>query len=233
MSLVNCKHVFFDLDHTLWDFERNSVETLSELYHEFDIGVLSNESLETFLEVFKEVNAKLWDMFNRNKIEKFYIRQRRFELVFHALDVAVEDVPEGIAELYLQRCPLKPHLLPYTVEILDYLKGKYELHILSNGFGDVQETKLRNSGIFDYFQVIVNSESTGFKKPDRRIFDYALEQANANVEESVMIGDNLRTDMAGARGIGMRHVFFNPGQLEHFQHIDFEINHLKELEALL
>lgn len=233
MSLSSCEHVFFDLDHTLWDFERNSVETLTELYHEFDLGVLSNESLGTFVDTFKEVNAKLWDMFNRNKIEKFYIREKRFELVFHSLGVPTAEAPQNLSEIYLQRCPRKSNLLPYTVEILDYLKDKYHLHILSNGFGDVQETKLKASGIFDYFKVVVNSESTGFKKPDRRIFEYAFEQANALHNNSVMIGDNLKTDIAGARGMGMRNVFFNPDKIEHFQQIDFEINHLKELEELL
>ena len=232
--LTNCEHIFFDLDHTLWDFDRNSEEVLQEMYHEFDFGVLTNESFATFIDVFREVNGKLWEMFNHNKIEKFFIRKRRFELVFNAFDVPANDVPENLGEIYLSRCPQKTHLLPYTKEILEYLKSttKYRLHILSNGFGDVQETKLKQSGIFDYFEVVVNSESTGYKKPDRRIFDYALNQANANLDNSVMIGDNLKTDIAGARNIGMKHIFFNPQQLEHYHQVDFEINHLKELEVL-
>ena len=128
------------------------------------------------------------------------------------------------------RCPRKTHLLPNTVEILDYLKERYQLHILSNGFGDVQNIKLENSGIADYFQVVVNSESTGFKKPDRRIFEYALAQAGAEVNNSVMIGDNLKTDIGGARNMGIFHVFFNANRLEHFQQVDIEIQDLMELK---
>ena len=233
MPTINCQHIFFDLDHTLWDFTRNSSETLLELYQEFDLGVLTNESPETFLEAFRLVNAELWSMYNRNKIEKFYIRTKRFPLVLSRLGVEQESVSEKLGELYLARCPKKQHLLPYTEEILNYLKPKYQLHIISNGFSDVQELKLRNSGIFNYFQVVINSESIGHKKPHRKVFEHALEQAKAPINQSLMIGDNLKTDIQGAKNIGMQHIFYNPNKLEHFQQVNFEINHLQELEDLL
>ena len=233
-KISNCEHIFFDLDHTLWDFERNSTETLQEMYQEFDIGVLTNASDEEFLEAFSNANAELWGLYNYSKVTKEDIRDKRFPMAFERLGGDPSDFPKNLGQLYLDRCPTKPHLMPYTFEILDYLQDqqKYKLHILTNGFSDTQAVKLERSGIAKYFESVVTSESTGHKKPDRRIFDYAINLAKAELPNSVMIGDNLLTDIAGAREIGMKNIFYNYGKVEHFHQVDYEITHLEELKKL-
>jgi putative hydrolase of the HAD superfamily len=227
------RHLFFDLDHTLWDFDRNSEETLLELYREFDLGYLANVGEEDYLLTFKEVNRWLWDQYNHSKIDKEFIRSRRFELIFGRLGVPKEEVPPALGDLYLQRCPQKPHLLPHSKEILDYLAGQYTLHILTNGFNDVQHTKLRCSGIREYFQTVVTSECTGHKKPSPEIFGYALQQARGEAAESLMIGDSLDADIEGAHRAGIDSVFYNPDRLFHQKTPRYEIRNLLEMKDFL
>ena len=227
------QHIFFDLDHTLWDFEKNSSETLTELYFEYDIGYHGNIDEQTYIQAFREVNRELWTKYDKSQIDKEYIRTKRFELIFGRLGIDPKKIASNIGDVYLFRCPKKPHLLPHSKEILDYLSKNYQLHILTNGFNDVQAIKLKHSGISHYFQTIVTSESTGHRKPSQEIFEYALEQAQAPLQHSLMIGDNLDTDIEGALRIGMDAVFYNPDQVFHKKTPRYEIKCLRELGGIL
>ncbi len=160
------KHIFFDLDHTLWDFEKNTAEAIDEIYRMFEFWRWSF-TLQDFMEYFREVNIFLWDKFNRGLIDRSELRDTRFVLILKKLGVPEEDIPENIGERYLEIAPVKPHVIPHTHEILDYLKQKYRLHIISNGFDDVQHIKLRSSNIHHYFEKIITSDSSGYRKPQK------------------------------------------------------------------
>ncbi|HAA14231.1 MAG TPA: noncanonical pyrimidine nucleotidase, YjjG family [Cytophagales bacterium] len=228
------QHLFFDLDHTLWDFDRNSTETLRELYSEFDFEGRYQFSEDRFLNTFLEVNHALWMDYNHGRIDRNHIRTRRFDLVLDALDASATDRPADLGEVYLARCPLKPHTLPHTHDVLDYLQAKgYALHIITNGFSDVQDKKLKAAGLDHYFDVVVTSETNGHKKPSPEIFYFALQSAKADLDNSLMIGDNLETDIAGAQAIAMDQVFFNPRKHYHPHRPTFEISSLDEMKTFL
>ena len=227
------QHLFFDLDHTLWDFERNATETLLEMYQEFDIGEKGNVGEEEYLRVFREVNKILWASYNEGKIDKQYIREYRFDMMFDRLGIDREEMSDNLGEIYLYRCPTKGHLLPHAQDALDYLASNYRLHILTNGFEDVQGIKLERSGIKHYFETIVTSECTGHKKPSPEIFHHALDRATATLTDSLMVGDNLDTDIAGAMGIGLDSVFYNPRKAFHQKKPKYEIECLSKLKELL
>lgn len=227
------KHLFFDLDHTLWDFERCSSETLTELYHDFALSHLGVEDLAAFLRIFMEVNYYLWELHDRGEVDKAAIRKERFGIMFERMGLAPDTVPPGIAEAYLMRCPQKPYVIPYSKEVLDYLAPNYTLHILTNGFQDVQSIKLQSAGLSDYFTCLITSECTGHKKPSQAIFHYAMEQAGAEVHNSLMIGDNLKTDVEGAVAVGMDCVFYNPKNLPHTHQKVKDIHSLQQITELL
>ncbi len=209
------KHLFFDLDHTLWDFERCSSETLSELYFKHGFNELRPfTSQEQFYLAFRRINFSLWGLYNRGEVTKAEIRDNRFKMIFEAVGWPGKHLPPGIGHEYLYTCPAKPHLLPRTRELLEYLQNRYTMHILTNGFEDVQGLKLRSSGIDGFFATVTTSECTGFKKPKREIFEHALQKAGAKVEDSLMVGDNLETDIAGAESINMDCVLYNPERLD-------------------
>ncbi|MDW7695244.1 YjjG family noncanonical pyrimidine nucleotidase [Flammeovirgaceae bacterium SG7u.111] len=232
----NYTHIFFDLDHTLWDFDRNSTETLFELYEKYQLENLSpNFSCNEFVATFRDVNFSLWDSYDKNLINKDQIRNDRFKRIFEVLGIAITDssLTLNLGSDYLQACPQKPHLLDNSQEILSYLYDKYKLHIITNGFDDVQHTKLKSSNIFHFFDVIVTSESTGYKKPHHKIFEYALSAASASVEMAIMVGDNLETDIKGAIGAKLDCIFYNPEKKGHTLEVQHEISHLSELKDLL
>ncbi len=226
-------HIFFDLDHTLWDFDRNSAETISELYVAYDFKKLNLFSSDDFITKFGEINNQLWAMYNVGKIDKKEIRENRFRKILVALGCNYAQIPTDIGEVYLHKCPQKPHVMPHTYEILDQLTSKYTLNIITNGFDDVQQTKLNCAQLSSYFTHVITSESTGSKKPDAGIFNYAFDKSNAMAKESLMIGDNLATDIAGARNVKMDQVFYNPNRLIHNQEVTFEISSLQQLNQLL
>ncbi len=225
-------HIFFDLDHTLWDFDRCAAETLEELYGEFGLAGWGPPFSE-FLAVFHEVNSWLWAMYDFGKIDKDQIRLERFDMVFGKL--GLHDHMQHAQKLgteYLFRCPQKTYLIEHTLETLNYLDGRYKLHILTNGFNDVQRIKMESSKISCYFDVVVTSESTGHKKPSREIFEFALQTAGAGLRESVMIGDNLSTDIRGAIGAGMDCVYYNPKKQPHTEPVFLDIACLSELRSV-
>lgn len=225
------KHLFFDLDHTLWDFERCSQETLIELFDEYKIDLLGKGmvSADLFVKTFREVNRNLWHLYDNHKATKQEIRDKRFPMIFEKIGIPVEVCPTDIGDKYIRRCPKKGHLMEDTIETLEHLQNHYYLHILTNGFSDIQSTKMKFSNIIHYFNSVVTSESTGHRKPSKEIFDYAMEKAGALPENSVMIGDNLKTDIKGANRVGMFAVYYNPEKETHNEQVGMEINQLKEL----
>ncbi len=229
------QHVFFDLDHTLWDFETNSREALLELFEEFrlaDLGETVNP--EHFLEKFYETNEELWEKYNHGHIDQETLRYTRFPIILSKLGIPEGQVPHrNLADEYMRIGPTKPHLMPYAIEILDYLQDKYVLHIVTNGFSEIQDIKIKSAQIESYFELIVTSTHTGHKKPRREIFDYTIQNAQAKREECIMIGDNLGTDILGARNAELDHVFYNPKKIAHQEIVTHEIDCLSQLRNIL
>ena len=161
------------------------------------------------------------------------MRNDRFKLILEKLGVDANEIPEGIGDKYLELAPIKSKVIPHTYEILDYLKPNYKLHIISNGFDDVQHSKLKASKIHEYFDVIVTSDSSGHRKPQKGIFEFALASANASKTSSIMIGDNIDTDIIGAQNVALDHIFFNPNKIPHKIDVTHEIDSLKQIMNIL
>lgn len=228
------KHLFFDLDRTLWDFEKNSHEVLLELYKHYDLLTKGIVDSKVFIERYKHHNEKLWDLYRQNKIEKDKLRDERFKITLNEFGINSPKLAANLGEDYVAHCPKKTNLFPYVHSTLNYLKDRYALHIITNGFEEVQYEKLENSNLIDYFEQIITSEQVGFKKPSLQIFKFSMLKACAKPSDSLMIGDDLHADILGAKDIGMAQVFFNPLKHEHSNsEITYEINCLSELEEIL
>jgi len=228
------KHLFFDLDRTLWDFEKNSNEVLLELYQHYDLLTKGIVDSKVFIERYKHHNEKLWDLYRQNKIEKDKLRDERFKITLDEFGINSPELAANLGEDYVAHCPKKTNLFPYVHSTLNYLKDRYALHIITNGFEEVQYEKLENSNLIDYFEQIITSEQVGFKKPSLQIFKFSMLKACAKPSDSLMIGDDLHADILGAKDIGMAQVFFNPLKHEHSNsEITYEINCLSELEEIL
>ncbi|MEP1035568.1 YjjG family noncanonical pyrimidine nucleotidase [Ekhidna sp.] len=224
------KHIFFDLDHTLWDYDRSAQETLSEIYIQLELSK-SGLSVKKFVNTFYEVNNKLWVKYNDGLIDREYIKTRRFNEVFTSTGIN-EVKSEEASSYFLNNCSLKPYLMDDALTALHYLSNKYELHIITNGFIDAQNRKLSSSGITKFFKVMVTSECIDSRKPSPEIFEYSLQEAGATKSESIMIGDNPRTDIQGAKDFGMKTVFYDPsGRKKSLA--DFTIQSHMELLKLL
>ena len=228
----NYKHLFFDLDHTLWDFERNTSEAISEIYNTFKFKDWSF-SIEEFIKYFHEANNYLWTKFNHGLIDRIEIRNSRFKIILKKLGFSEKDVPEGIGDVYLQLAPSKSNVVPFTHEVLEYLQPSYHLHIITNGFDDVQHRKMKAAKIHHFFDKIVTSDSSGHRKPQKEIFEYALDQAGASISNSIFIGDNLDTDIKGAQNAEMDHIFYNPEKIDHSSPVTYEINSLQQIMNIL
>lgn len=176
-KLKKYKHIFFDLDHTLWDYEKNSTEVLNELVLKHKLIEMGIPSIAEFFKTFEEVNTGLWSDFNKNKISRTAIREQRFLKILANYQIENLALCNRLSDEYLMQCPTKPHVFPFTFEVLDYLKEKYHLHILTNGFDDVQYIKLEKSKLTPYFKTVVTSDSAGFKKPMASIFKFAIDKA--------------------------------------------------------
>ncbi|MCU0354616.1 MAG: YjjG family noncanonical pyrimidine nucleotidase [Cytophagales bacterium] len=209
------KHLFFDLDDTLWDSRRNADETLRELFAVFRLAEEYGLEEDTFVAVFQRVNYALWDRYSAGEITQQQLRDIRFPLVFGEL--GIKHLPNGsqMQAFFLATCPRKPHLMPHASEVLQQLRGRYRLHIITNGFDDVQFVKMESSGIAGYFEEVVTSLRAGCQKPNRLIFDYARHRTQAAPADCLMIGDNLLADIAGAQNAEIDHVFYNPGRVTH------------------
>jgi putative hydrolase of the HAD superfamily len=228
------KDLFFDLDHTLWDFETNSKETIQELYTTHDLAGLGIVDFDGFYSTYSAHNHRLWDRYTKGFIKQEELRWKRVYLSLLDFKVANEKLAKEMSQTYLEILPNKTHLFPYTIEILDYLKNKeYKMHLITNGFESVQFKKIKNSGIADYFIEVITSEASNSLKPHKDIFEYALKNTNATVSESIMIGDNESADIQGGINIGMDTVFVNHIQATPTVPATYTITHLKELENIL
>lgn len=228
------KAVFFDLDHTLWDFDRNAGEALSELYDIYGFNrYFGSTPVEHFISTYSTINQQLWGLYNTGKITKEVLRKRRFRETFQVLGADPDAFPEKFEEDYLAICPRKPHLFPHAIEVLEYLRPSYSLHLISNGFREACQMKIRHSGLEKYFQNIVISELVGVLKPHPAIFHHALAKAVVSETEAVMIGDNLEADVNGAMKVGIEAIFFNPNGLEIEPEGYLSIRSLDQLRDLL
>jgi len=228
------KDLFFDLDHTLWDFETNSKETIQELYTTHRLAELGIVDFDGFYDTYSAHNHRLWDRYTKGFIKQEELRWKRVYLSLLDFKVANEQLAKEMAQAYLEILPNKKHLFPYTIEILDYLKQKdYKMHLITNGFESVQFKKIKNSGIADYFIEVITSESSNSLKPHKDIFEYALKNANATVTDSIMIGDNESADIQGGINVGMDTIFVNHIQTTPTIPATYTITHLKELETIL
>lgn len=221
--------VFFDLDHTLWDFEKNSALTFEKILSENNIPV----GLPDFLKVYVPANFAFWKLYREEKITKEALRYQRLKSVFDKLGISVEDeMIHKLSEEYILYLSSYNHLFPNTIEILEYLKPKYKLHIITNGFEEIQEKKLRNANINSYFEQVINSEMAGVKKPNPIIFELALTKANVSSSSSLMIGDSLEADILGAKDSGFHTLHFNAHN-EPFHDFCPMIRNLSEIKTFL
>lgn len=233
--MENIRHIFFDLDNTLWDHRKNAYNTIQDLFLKLEININYNIDFERFHKVYDRINEYLWELIRDGKIDKDYLRKHRFYDTFLEFDIDNFELSQYFEEHFLDRILSYNDLVDGTLDLLDYLKSKdYKLHIISNGFQEVTERKCVLSGIDKYFQTITSADSVGKRKPNPEVFKYALNEANANVEESLMIGDDWIADVVGATNFGMKAVFFDALQenLERDLSV-LKINKLVEIKNIL
>lgn len=223
MKLEHIKHVFFDLDHTLWDFDRNSALTFEKIFQLNGISI----NLDEFLEIYVPLNLAYWKMYREERIDKESLRFRRLDDAFKQLKFEVSTrMIYQLSEDYIKYLTTFNYLFDGTFELLDYLNPKYSLHIITNGFKEVQQGKLNQANIDHYFDTVTNSEMVGVKKPNPKIFNHALERARAIPEHSIMIGDNYEADIQGALNMGFDAICFN-------YHNDSIANGIKVVDNLI
>ena len=221
--------IFFDLDHTLWDFERNSALTFKKIFADNSIEI----ALDDFLEVYVPINLEYWKLYRENRVTKHELRFQRLRRTFDAIGTEVsDDLIHILAYEYIEQLPSFTYLVPNAIEILEYLSPKYRLHIITNGFQEIQEKKLIGSNIHQYFDQIVNSEMAGVKKPHPHIFEMALSKAAVTPKNSLMVGDSLEADILGAKSLGMQTLHFNSNDEPDHDHCK-TINNLIEIKSFL
>ena len=232
-SELKYKHVFFDLDRTLWDFDAAAEVAFERIYEKYDLKSLGIPSAHEFHEVYHPLNEELWVLYRADKITKDELNRTRFMKPLEHYGIHDIELADHLSEDYVYWSPRIVRLVPGTLELLDYLKPKYHLHLITNGFQEVQHTKLNGSGLEPYFETLTVSEEVGVKKPNPEIFHYALRKAGAIAEESIMIGDEMAVDIDGARAAGMDTVMFNPKREIIEGNRTFEVNDLREIMEIL
>ena len=196
------KHIYFDLDHTLWDFDTNSRLTLQEMYVAFKMDKIGFENFDVFHKTYLKVNQVYWSWYRNGKITKEQLRVGRFRDTLLERDFSDDILVEQLQSYYVKESPEKAQLMPGAIEVLEHIWGRYELHIITNGFKEVQNRKLENSKISHYFRNVIISEETGFQKPDVRIFRHAERESGSTPGNSLMIGDSFEADILGATRAG-------------------------------
>jgi putative hydrolase of the HAD superfamily len=227
------KHIFIDLDHTIWDFDKNAEETLYELYDIYQLGAIGVPAASVFIETYTRNNHQLWAEYHTGKITKDELRETRFKRTFLELGLHPDVVPVAFEDDYVKLGPTKTNLFADAHEVLQYLQSKYTLHLISNGFKESTEMKVDKTGIGRYFENVIISEVVGVNKPDPKIFEHALKLAGATKTESLMIGDSLEADIYGALNFGMDAIFFNALKVVKPNDVSVQIFGLKELMEIL
>ena len=227
---MKIQHVFFDLDHTLWDFEKNSALTFKEILPAANVTV----DIDLFLNIYIPINFSYWKKYREEQVTKKELKYLRLKETFDTLMLPVKDeVIHHLSDEYIAKLPNHNHLFEGTFEILEYLQTHYQLHIITNGFEEIQTKKMKKSGIYNFFDAIMTSESVGVKKPNKKVFEYALEKVNANASNCIMIGDNLEADIEGALNCGIKAIHFNSENSNLIPKNITSINHLLDLKEYL
>lgn len=233
-QFVKYNHIFFDLDHTLWDYDRNAAEALQELIDSSGLVVKYPQiTTNRFVSTYHQKNRLIWEQYNQNKITKQQLRASRFNLVLQEFGVNDPDLALHFENGFFVLCPSKTHTFPHAHLALNYLSQHYQLHIITNGFDETQAKKMMSSNIDKYFKKVVTSESMGYRKPDSRIFEFAMQEAGAMPSNSLMVGDNIETDIEGAKAVGIDQVLFDPDRVATCQTSTFTISCLSELTKML
>lgn len=227
------RHIFFDLDRTLWDFDKNSTTVLGELFSDFRLSELGITSQDEFIAQYLAINEALWVAYRKGEIMKRQLRKQRFTESLSRFNITDNSLGEKLDRAYLSRCPVQTALLPHAIELLQHLVDRYTLHIVTNGFTEVQYLKLKSAGLRKFFKVVLTSEKARTRKPDPEMFHLAMRLAKAEPSESLMIGDDLEIDILGARNAGMDQVYYNPAGIEHKEDLTMEVKSHAELMALL
>jgi putative hydrolase of the HAD superfamily len=227
------KCVFFDLDHTLWDYETNAKESLYEVYMHHNLASCGIHDPESFYRQFRSVNLALWELYDRELIGQDFIRTERFKQILEHFSAYDERLSKELSADYLERSPKKNNLMPHAAEVLEYLAAHYRLTVVTNGFEEIQQVKLSSGNLHRFFDHIVTSQKAGHRKPSQKIFEYALHANQVKCCDVIMIGDNLVTDIGGARNASIATVFYNPEKIVHNSAIDHEITCLSELKNIL
>lgn len=227
------KHLFFDLDHTIWDFEANSRQTLAELYTNMQLKEKGVDDFDFFHKKYLIHNERLWARYRKGFIKVDELRWKRMWLTLLEFKIGDEKLAREMGVVFLDSLPTRTILFPYAKEILHYLSNKnYSLHLITNGFEKTQHSKLKNAGLDVFFKEVITSEGSNSLKPHKAIFDYALLRANAQVKESIMLGDDLEVDIEGARNAGMDQVYVNHINKEPVIQPTYTVSSLKELENI-
>jgi putative hydrolase of the HAD superfamily len=228
------RHLFFDLDHTLWDFDANAMETLADVYKLLNLQAAGVHDFELFCKHYLHHNAVLWDRYHHGYISADDLKWKRMWRTLLEFKIGSEELAKKMSSEFLELLPTKQNLFPYTHEILKHLKEKgYILHLITNGFEKTQWRKLTNSNLGQYFEEVITSEKSNSVKPNKEIFEYALNITGAAIKESIMLGDNLDADIKGAMNAGMDSIFVNHLKIETDVKPTYMIYHLQELEDIL
>lgn len=232
MKIKNIKHIFFDLDNTLWDFEKNSREALLHLFSEHNLQEHCKIDFDGFVDIYEAINHELWHLYSLQQTTKEELRYQRFHKAFLHFKYDNLNLAHQWADDYLKISPYKTHLIDGAIDVLLYLKDKYQLHIITNGFKEVQHIKLDYSNLKPFFEHIIISEEHGFNKPDIKIFDLAQSLTGSQFHECVMIGDNYDTDILGALNAQWKAIYLSDNQKENndinYSQIE-KLNNLKKV----
>lgn len=232
--MTRYQHVFFDLDNTLWDFDKSSLMAFDKIYDIFRLINHGIPSASHFHHTYFDHNNRLWELYRQGKIDKEFLKTERFRLPLKDYGIVDEKLAVELGESYTDLAARLVALVPHTMEVLNYLKEKeYKIHLITNGFLEVQSVKMQASGLDKMIDNSFVSEVVGFKKPDHRIFYHAMENVGATLENSVMIGDDLSVDILPAKEIGMFHIYFNRKQKPHNETLTSEIKDLIEIKGIL
>lgn len=234
MNKTTYQHLFFDLDRTLWDFDANNKQTFSELYERFDLFNRGIKDLNILYAQYQNINLSLWEEYKSQLISKEILNFRRFSDTLMLYGIDDHDLAREIGAYYIMASPMKTLLYPGTIETLGRLEKQYQLHIITNGFEEVQYIKLEKSGLERFFRKIITSERAGYKKPDRRIFEFAMQEAGAHPEHSIIIGDDPEADIYGAKQFGIDQIWVkHPPVKPAIESATFEVDSLAEINRIL
>ena len=227
------RHLFFDLDHTLWDFEANARATLEELYRSLQLEQRGVNDFDLFHRNYLSHNEKLWEKYRKGFIKQEELRTKRMALALLDFKIADEALTKEMGVRFLDLLPTRTILFPYAIEILKYLADKnYELHLITNGFEKTQHSKLKHSGLDEFFKEVITSEGSNSLKPNKEIFDFALARSGATKEQSIMLGDSIEVDIIGAKEYGMDQVYINHLGIEPSIKPTYTVTSLKQLEEI-